>query len=115
MKGLYMPAKKKVNYKKLIEAVKSGKSQSEIIKDFNFNTTAQFKSHYLDALIQSGQAPEIKTGRAPKKAEPAKEALVNKRGSVVINKGLVADMGFEEGDKFLIRKTKSGISLKKLD
>jgi hypothetical protein len=59
-----MPAKMKVNYKKLLEAVKSGKNQSEIIKQFKFNTTAQFKSHYLDALIQAGEAPEIKKGRA---------------------------------------------------
>lgn len=110
-----MPAKKKVNHKKLLEAVKSGKNQSEIIKKFNFNTTAQFKSHYLDALIQAGEAPEIKTGRASNKAEPAKEVFVSKRGSMVINKGLIADMGFEEGDKFSVRKTKSGISLKKID
>jgi hypothetical protein len=110
-----MPAKKKVNYKKLIEAVKSGKNQSEIIKQFKFNTTAQFKSHYLDALIQAGEAPEIKTGRASNKVEPLKNTFVSKRGSVIINKILIADMGFEVGDKFSVRKTKSGISLRKLD
>ena len=110
-----MPAKKKVNYKKLLEAVKSGKNQSEIIKEFKFNTAAQFKNHYLEALMKSGEAPEIKTGRASKKSEPSTEVLVSKRGSVVINKGLIADMGFREGDKFSVRKTKSGISLKKLD
>jgi hypothetical protein len=49
-----MPANKKIDYKKLIEAVKSGKTQSEIIKQFKFNTAAQFKSNYLDALIQTG-------------------------------------------------------------
>jgi hypothetical protein len=110
-----MPAKKKVNYKKLIEAVKSGKNQSEIIKNFNFNTAAQFKSHYLDALIQAGEAPEIKTGRASKKVETLKNTFVSKRGSVIINKILIADMGFKEGDQFSVRKTKSGISLRKLD
>jgi len=110
-----MPAKKKVNYKKLLEAVKSGKPQSEIIKEFKFNTTAQFKSHYLDALIESGEAPKIKKGRAAKKVEPLKNAFVGKSGSVIINKILVSEMGFKEGDKFSVRKTKSGISLKKLD
>jgi hypothetical protein len=115
MKGIFMPAKKKVNYKKLIEAVKSGKNQSEIIKQFKFNTAAQFKSHYLDALIQAGEAPEIKTGRAAKKVEPLKNTFVGKSGSVIINKILVAEMGFEEGDKFSVRKTKSGISLRKID
>ena len=110
-----MPAKKKVDYKKLIEAVKSGKTQSEIIKQFKFNTAAQFKSHYLDALIQAGEAPEIKMGRASKKVEPLKNTFVSKRGSVIINKILVAEMGFKEGDQFSVRKTKSGISLRKLD
>jgi len=110
-----MPAKKKVNYKKLIEAVKSGKTQSEIIKAFKFNTVAQFKSHYLYALIQAGEAPEIKTSRASKKVEPLKNTFVSKSGSVIINKILVAEMGFKEGDQFSVRKTKAGISLRKID
>ena len=72
MKGISMPAKKKIDHKKLIEAVKSGKSQAEIIKQFKFNTTAQFKNHYLDALIQAGEAPEISTSRTSKKIETLK-------------------------------------------
>jgi len=110
-----MPAKKKVNHKKLLEAVKSGKPQSEIMKEFKFATSAQFKTHYLDALMDSGVAPAITTGRASKNTEPAKEAFVSKRGSVVISKILIEEMGFTEGDKFSVRKTKSGISLKKMD
>jgi hypothetical protein len=48
-----MPAKKKVDYKKLLEAVQSGKPQAEIIKQFKFNTATQFKNHYLQALMES--------------------------------------------------------------
>jgi preprotein translocase subunit SecA len=110
-----MPAKKKVNYKKLLEAVKAGKNQSEIMKEFKFNTSAQFKNHYLDALIEKGEAPAIVKSRASKQEGPAKEASVSKRGSVVISKGLIAEMGFAEGDTFAVRKTKSGISLRKMD
>jgi hypothetical protein len=33
---------------------------------------------------------------------------------VVISKGLISEMGFAEGDKFAVSKTKAGISLKKL-
>ena len=109
-----MPAKKKVDYAKLLKAVESGKAQAEIIKDFKFNTATQFKNHYLAALIEAGKAPEIQTARATAKAAPAKEALVSKRGSVVIAKGLIEEMGFTVGDKFAVRKTKAGISLKKL-
>ena len=109
-----MPAKKKVDYKKLIAAVEGGKTQSEILKEFKFNTATQFKNHYLDALIEAGKAPEIKTRRASSKAAPTNGASVNKRGSVVISKGQIEEMGFAVGDKFAIRKTKSGISLKKI-
>jgi hypothetical protein len=110
-----MPAKKKVDYKKLLKAVESGKPQAEIIKEFKFNTAAQFKSHYLDALIEAGKAPEIQTSRASAASSPVKEASVSKRGSVVISKDLISEMGFSEGDKFAVRKTKAGISLKKID
>ena len=109
-----MPAKKKVDYNKLIKAVKSGMHQSEIMTKFKFSTPAQFKAHYLDALMKDGAAPPIVSGRASKTTAPVKEAFVSKRGSVVISKGLVAEMGFTEGDMFAIRKTKSGISLKKI-
>ena len=109
-----MPAKKKVDGAKLIKMVESGKHQSEIMKAFKFNTAAQFKAHYLDALMQAGKAPEIMSGRAKAKPAASKEVLVSKRGSVVIPKGMVADMGFKQGSKFVVRKTKAGISLKQV-
>ena len=109
-----MPAKKKVDYKKLLKAVESGKRQAEIMKEFKFNTSTQFKNHYLNALMEAGKAPEIITSRASTISAPAKEAFVSKHGSMVISKGLIEEMGFAEGDKFTVRKTKAGISLKKM-
>jgi hypothetical protein len=109
-----MPAKKKVDGAKLIKMVKSGKHQSEIMKVFKFNTAAQFKAHYLDALMEAGKAPEIKAGRAKTTVSSAKQATVSKRGSVVVSKTLITEMGFNVGDKFAVRKTRSGISLRKL-
>ncbi len=110
-----MPAKKKVDYAKLIKAVDSGKPQSEILKEFKLNTSAQLKSHYLSALIETGKVPEIKTGRGSSNSGSAKRAAVNKRGSLIVSKDLISEMGFAEGDRFNIRKTKLGISLKKVD
>ena len=106
-----MPAKEKVDYKKLLEMVKSGTPQAEIMKALKFNTTTQFKNHYLSALIE---APEIITGRTSAKSAPAKETSVSKRGSVVISKWLIEGMGFAEGATFTVRKTKSSISLKRM-
>ncbi len=107
-------AKKKVDYTKLLKLIESGKHQAEIMKVFAFKTAAQFKNHYLSALMKAGKAPEIKTSRASTKSAPAKMASVSKRGSVVISKALIGEMGFAEGDKFTVRKTKAGISLKKI-
>ncbi len=107
-----MPAKKKIDGAKLINMVKSGKLQQEIMKAFKFNTAAQFKAHYLDALMKAGEAPEIKSGRGKAKNNPTKDVLVSKRGSVVIPKSMIDEMGFAQGNKFTVRKTKSGISLK---
>ena len=108
-----MPAKKKIDGAKLIKTVQSGKVQSDIMKEFKFATSAQLKAHYLDALMKAGKAPAIKSGRGKVSANPAKETLVSKRGSVVIPKAMIAEMGFKAGDKFVVRKTKSGISLRK--
>ncbi|BBO82485.1 hypothetical protein [Desulfosarcina ovata] len=110
-----MPAKKKVDGAKLIKLVESGKHQRDIMKEFKFNTPAQLKSHYLDALMKTGKAPEIKSGRGGTTANPSKEVLVSKRGSIVIPRTMIEEMEFSEGNKFSVRKTKSGISLKMVD
>lgn len=107
-----MPAKKKIDGAKLIKMVESGNHQKEIMKAFKLNTAAQLKAHYLDALMKAGKAPEIKSGRGKAKANPSKEVMVSKRGSVVIPKALVDEMGFAQGEAFAVRKTKAGISLK---
>ena len=109
-----MPAKKKIDGAKLLKLVESGKLQSEIMKELKLNTAAQLKAHYLDALMKAGKAPQIKSGRGKATAAPSKETMVSKRGSVVISKAMIAEMGFKEGDKFSVRKTKSGISMKKI-
>lgn len=111
-----MPAKKKVDGAKLIKLVESGKHQREIMKEFKFSSPAQLRSHYLEALMNSGKASQIQSGRGGSiKTAASKEVFVSKRGSVVIPKLMIEEMGFAEGSKFSVRKTKSGISLKTLE
>lgn len=109
-----MPKKKKINSKKLIKMVKDETPQKEILKAFGFKTSAQLKSAYMNALIEEGAVPAIKSGRGAAKPVISNEVIVGKRGSIIIPKGLVGELGFLENDRFLVRKTKSGISLKKL-
>jgi hypothetical protein len=109
-----MPKKKKVDAAKLIKAVESGRSSKEIMAEFGFNTPAQLKSYYLDALIEKGKATRI-TGKAPRatRVKQANKIKVNKRGSLVLPKERIKEMGFKVGEVFSIKPSKVGISLRK--
>jgi len=108
-----MPKKLEVDNKKLVEMVKNGATTKEMMVSFGFKTPAQAKMAYLNAAMEEGIVPGIKDGRASSKSESkSNEISVSKRGSLVVPKEVVADMGFKEGDSFEIRKTKAGLSLK---
>jgi hypothetical protein len=51
--------KNEVNYDKLMKMIESGKNKEEVMKEFNFKTSTQLKSHYLNALMEYGKAPII--------------------------------------------------------
>ncbi|MFH1139586.1 MAG: hypothetical protein V1816_26205 [Pseudomonadota bacterium] len=109
-----MPKKKRVNLEQLFEAIEKGTSSKEVMKKFEIKTSAQLKSLYLDALIFKGQAKSI-IGRAGRGvAEESKSIVITKRGSLVIPKEMVEEFGFQVEDAFAVRKTKAGISLKKI-
>jgi hypothetical protein len=68
---------------------------------------------YTNALMETGEIPEIQSQRDGKPAGGVKkEVAVSKRGSLIIPKELVEALGFKVGDLFLARKTRTGISLK---
>ena len=110
-----MPQRKKIDSKKLIQMVKDGKIQKELLDKFGFNTSTQLKVAYANALMDEGQAAEIKTGSKAKAPAKAKnEIKVNKRGSLIVPGPMVQASGYKQGDAFQIMKTKAGISLKKV-
>lgn len=109
-----MPKKKKIDRKKLIKLIKNETPQPDIMKTFGFKTSTQLKNAYMNALIEEGKVPAIQKGRKSAKKATKKEVTVGKRGSIIIPKGVVTDLGFAENDTFAVRKTKSGISLKKV-
>jgi hypothetical protein len=110
-----MPKKKAVDSKKLIKMVKEGTPRPEIMEAFGFKTSTQLNNAYMNAMIDEGIVPEIKSGkRVAVKKQVNNEAKVGKAGSIIIPKGLVEEMGFVQNDKFLVKKTKAGISLKRL-
>jgi hypothetical protein len=108
-----MPKRKAIDSAKLIEMVKEGSTQAEIMKKMGFKTSTQLKTAYMNALIAEGKVPAIKGGRGAGKAEKAKEVGVGKRGSIIISKELIESLGIGAGEKFVVKKTKAGIALRK--
>ncbi len=109
-----MPKKKIVDLDKLLKAIESEVPAKEIMSKFDIKTSGQLKALYLDALVARGQAAAI-PGRSGKAADAAREDItVNKRGSLIVPKEVVTEMGFKVGDLFSVRRTKAGVSLKKL-
>jgi hypothetical protein len=110
-----MPKRKTVDAAKLIEMVKAETPSAEIMKKMGFKTSTQLKAAYMSALIAEGKITGIKGGRGGgRKAQKAKTVGVGKRGSIVISKDLVEGLGLGGDEKFVVRKTKAGVALKKV-
>jgi hypothetical protein len=109
-----MPKKKAIDSAKLIKMIEDETPQAEIMKKMGFKTSTQVKTAYMSALIAEGKVPAIKGGRGAKKADKTKEVGVGKKGSIIISKELVEILGIAGDEKFVVRKTKLGISLKKV-
>ena len=109
-----MPKKKVFDAKKLIKMVKDETHQQEIMKAFGFKTAAQVKTAYFRALVEAGEVPAIVGGRGGKKAAAQKTIKIGKRGSIIIPAEMVSDLDIGSEGSFVVRKSKTGIALKKV-
>jgi hypothetical protein len=105
-----------VDGKRLIEMVRKGIPDKEIMKELGIQTKASLKKMYYDALVEGGKIKDILTERQLKKAAPKRRALsIGKRGTILLSKPLLVDqLGFKQGDKFSVTKRKSSIIMRKL-
>jgi hypothetical protein len=111
-----MPKRKVINSKALLEMIKEGVPQSEIMEKFGFKNTTQLKVAYANALMDTGEVAEIKgKGRTKKKKPVNTKVTVNGRGSLIIPKVLIESMKIKVGQAFEVKKTASGIQLKIAD
>lgn len=110
-----MPPAKKIDNKKLLKAVEDGMPQNDIMKEFGFKTSTQLKVSIANAAMETGKLPQLMSGRGSTASdEISDEIAVGKRGSLIIPKKLAEKLGLKEGDKFKVRKSAAGVSLKKL-
>ena len=77
-----MPKKKSIDSKKLITMIEQGFPRPEIMEAFGFKTSTQLNTAYMNALVDEGKVPEIKSGRGgAAKSKVSNEAKVGKSGS----------------------------------
>ena len=106
----------KAEAKKLVEMVRKGVPDKEIMRELGIKTKASLKKMYYDALVEAGKIKDIMTERKLKKAKgPRKRPVtIGKRGTILLSKPLlVKKLGFKEGDKFTVAKRKGSIILRK--
>lgn len=109
-----MPKKKTIDGASLIKMVEDGVPRPEIMKKFKIKTSNQLTLIYARAQMEAGKIAEIVGGRGGATAKESKVVVVGKRGSVIISKEVAESLKIAVGDKYSVRKTKSGIALKKL-
>jgi hypothetical protein len=100
---------------KLIEMVKKGMPDKEIMEKLGIQTKASLKRMYYDALVEVGKIKDIVTERNVKKTRTRRKILtIGKRGTIIFsNKLLIDHLGFKTGDKFTVAKRKNSIILRK--
>lgn len=97
--------------KKIIEMVKKGMPDKEIMKELGIQTGASLKRMYYNALVEAGKIKDILTER---EVEKKRTLSITKRGTILLGKTLLIDkFGFKEGDKFTVSKRKNSIVLRK--
>jgi len=105
-----------MNKKKLIDMVKKGVPDKEIMRELGIQTKASLKRIYYDALVEAGKIKDIMTERKMKKTKPKKKRplTIGKRGTILLSSQLLlGQLGFKNGDKFAVSKRKDSIILKK--
>ena len=97
--------------KKLIDMVKKGIPDKEIMEKLGIQTKASLKKMYYDALVEAGKIKDIVT---KKEVETKRTLKIGKKGTILLSKKLLIDkLGFKEGDKFTVSKRKESIVLRK--
>ncbi|MBU0516215.1 MAG: AbrB/MazE/SpoVT family DNA-binding domain-containing protein [Proteobacteria bacterium] len=109
-----MPKRKPVDYKKLLQDLKRGVPQTEMMKRCGYKTSTQLKVAISNAIMSEGIIPRLVGGRGGKAVEVNRKIKVNSRGSLIIPKQLVDLFGLKAGDSFEVRKSRAGLSLKKV-
>jgi hypothetical protein len=104
-----MKKRRLVDSSKLIEAVESGQLNKELISKFGLEASRKRKPRDKKT---NKDGPVSKQGKNTA-SRVKKEITISARGSLIVPREIVTELGFELGDSFQVQKIKAGISLKK--
>jgi len=101
--------------KDIIEMVKAGFTDKQIMKELGIQTKASLKKMYFDTLVEAGKIKAIITEREKKRKQRKPKVLtIGKRGTLTLSRLMLIDQfGFKEGDKFKVSKRRDSITLKR--
>lgn len=108
-----MPKRRKVDASIVIEAVKSGRLSKDTMDSYGLEKPSR-KSHGRGAGTRKARRRRDEVLLDEQGPDWFRDVKVNKRGSLVLPRTLLEEMGFDLEDTFIIRKTKAGISLRKV-
>jgi hypothetical protein len=101
-----MTKRRKVNASKVIEAVESGRLSKDVMDSFGLEKPAPPIKSRRGRRRKSGEDGEDLTGFT------LADVTITKRGSLVIPREVIEQLGFQIDDGFIVRKTKAGMILK---
>ena len=101
--------------KDIVEMVKAGFTDKQIMKELGIQTKASLKKMYFDALVEAGKIKAIITKSEKKRRRRKPKVLtIGKRGTLALSRLLLIDkFGFKEGDKFKVSKRRDSITLRR--
>ena len=99
-----MTRRRKVDASKVIEAVESGRLSRDVMDGFGLEKPSPPAGRRRRGRRKSGEEPM--TGIV------LGDVTVSKRGSLVLPRALVQELGLSEEETYIVRKTKAGIILK---
>jgi hypothetical protein len=101
--------------KDIVEMVKAGFTDKQIMKELGIQTKASLKKMYFDALVEAGKIKAIITKSEKKRRQRKPKVLtIGKRGTLALSRLLLIDkFGFKEGDKFKVSKRRDSITLRR--
>ena len=98
-----MTRRRKVDASRVIEAVESGRLSKDVMDGFGVEKPSNIRGRRRRRRLGPTEADA---------GHVLADVTISKRGSLVLPKELVEELGFGLNDTFIARKTKAGILLK---